>query len=271
MVMADSNLLQQLVTEIKKKPKYARVSEDIIRRIGEQQLQKRSSMKETIKATLSKLHQIGGAFLEHQPDFNEWSNELKDLPSDPHVPETQEFCLKKMKEHASTNERLPYLTDFYQTCLKPISPVQSILDLGCGIHPLAIPWMPLSSDPMYLGMDIFEDMTDFDRRFLQHIHLRGQVLCKDFLGALPRQKFQLALALKIIPLVDQISRPLTRPWLESIPASHILLTFPKFSLGLKNKGMPDHYSERLDQLITGSNWKVESFEFPAELTFLLHR
>jgi 16S rRNA (guanine(1405)-N(7))-methyltransferase len=269
--MTEINRLDQLTAEIQKKPKYAKISIEIIHRIGEQELKKRSSLKEAVKGTLSKLHQIGGAYLEHRPDFSAYLTELAGIPEELNSEAVKIFCQEKMKEHASTFERLPFLKEFYQVCLNSIAPVHSILDLGCGINPLALPWMPLAVDPMYLGMDIFNDMAEFDQRFLQHVHLRGRVLCKDFLNHLPRQQYQLALVLKVIPLIEQISKTAARPWLESIPAENLLVSFPKYSLSGKGKGMRETYAKRFTQLIQGSNWKIMPFEFQTEFAILLSR
>lgn len=269
--MGELELLDQLVLEVQKKPKYADIAPDLMRRIGKQELLKRSSLKESIKFTISKLHQIGGAFLEHHPDYGAWKAELDKLPADIHSVEIKNFCLEKMREHASTNERLSFIEEFYKTCLQSLAPIHSILDLGCGINPMALPWMPLAPDPMYLGIDVFKEMTDFNQRFLQHFHLRGRVICSDFLGILPKQKYQLALALKVLPLIDQIGKTLTRPWMESLPAENILVSFPKHSLGGRGKGMRDNYSERFNQVTIGSGWKINRIEFSTELAFLLHR
>jgi 16S rRNA (guanine(1405)-N(7))-methyltransferase len=269
--MPEINQLDQLTAEVQKKPKYADISIEILQRIGEQELKKRSSLKEGVKGTLRKLHQIGGAYLEHRPDFSAWLAELAGIPETLNSEVIKVFCQEKMKEHASTLERLPFLKEFYLVCLKSIAPVHSILDLGCGVNPLTLPWMPLAVDPMYLGMDIFNDMTEFDQRFLRHVHVRGRVFCKDFLNQLPRQQYQLALVLKVIPLIEQISKTASRPWLESIPAENLLVSFPKYSLSGKGKGMRGNYAERFTQLTQGSSWKIEPFEFPTELAFLLSR
>jgi 16S rRNA (guanine(1405)-N(7))-methyltransferase len=269
--MTENSQLDQLTAEVQKKPKYADISIEIIQRIGDQELKKRSSLKEAVKGTLSKLHQIGGAYLEHRPDFSAWLAELEGISDELKSEAVKDFCQEKMKGHASTLERLPFLKEFYQVCLKSIAPVHSILDLGCGINPLALPWMPLAVDPMYLGLDIINDLTQFDQRFLEHVHMRGRVLCKDFLNQLPRQRYQLALVLKVIPLIEQISKTAARPWLESIPAENLLVSFPKYSLSGKGKGMRENYAERFIQLTQGSNWKIEPFEFTTELAFLLSR
>jgi 16S rRNA (guanine(1405)-N(7))-methyltransferase len=269
--MADKEKIDWLVAAVLKKSKYSTINVDFIQHIGEQEIAKRDSLKEAVKSTCSKLHQVGGAFLENRPIFSEWLTELKTQPEEIHSAEIMRFCQEKMHAHASTSERLPILDDFFNRCLEHLAPIHSLLDLGCGLNPLALPWMPLAKDPIYHGIDIFTDMIHFDQQFLQHIHLRGRTTCSDILGTLPRQHFQLALALKILPLVDQIDKERTHDWLESIPADHLLVSFPIFSLSGKGKGMLENYSSRFMQVIEGRNWKMERFEFSTELAFLLHR
>jgi len=268
--MTDSDKLDSLVAAVKKKAKYSSISADIIRYLGEQEIAKRASLKEAIKSTCSKLHQVSGAYLENHPDFSKWLIELEALPHNLQSLEIKQYCRDKMQAHTSTAERLRIIDEFFQCCLERLAPVHSVLDLGCGINPLALPWIPLVDDPIYQGIDIFEDMTRFDQRFLQHVHLRGRVNCADFLGELPKQRFQVAFALKIIPLVDQLKKEFTHQWLESIPADYLLVSFPIFSLSGKGKRMLENYSIRMMQLIEGGNWKMEQFEFSTELAFLLH-
>jgi hypothetical protein len=42
--------------------------------------------------------------------------------------------------HVSTVERTPYYKDFYSNLFAAISPPKSILDIGCGLHPLSYPF-----------------------------------------------------------------------------------------------------------------------------------
>ncbi len=67
------------MAEVMKKPKYAGISTDIIQRIAALEMQKRKTLKEAIKGTLAKLHQLGGAYLEQKPDFAQWSREIVEL------------------------------------------------------------------------------------------------------------------------------------------------------------------------------------------------
>lgn len=268
--MADLDRLDLLIAAVGKKPKYRTVCLDFIRHIGGQEIAKRTSLKEAIKSTCSKLHQVSGAFLENRPDFLQWLTELHALPEDIYSEIIKQYCQEKMRSHSSTNERLPILNEFFHKCLKSLAPIHSLLDLGCGLNPLALAWMPLAKDPMYLGIDVLADMTGFDQQFLQHTRIRGRVICKDFLGVLPKQHFQVALVLKIIPLIDQIEKENTRQWLENIPADHLLVSYPVYSLSRKGKGMLENYTMRFMKMIEGGNWKMERFEFSTELAFLLH-
>ncbi len=269
--MTEKDKLNLLVDAVLKKSKYSKIDMDFIRHIGEQEIAKRGSFKEAVKSTCSRLHQVGGAFLENRPDFSQWLTELKTLSEDIHSPGIMQFCQEKMRTHASTNERLPIVNEFFNRCLEQITPIHSLLDLGCGLNPLALPWMPLAKDPIYHGIDVFSDMIQFDQQFLQHVRLRGRASCSDILDTLPKQRFQLALALKILPLIDQIEKERTHDWLENIPADHLLVSFPIFSLSGKGKGMLENYSTRFSQMIEGGNWKMERFDFSTELAFLLHR
>jgi 16S rRNA (guanine(1405)-N(7))-methyltransferase len=268
--MTDSDKLHLLVAAVVKKSKYRSICVDFIRRIGEQEIAKRISLKEAIKNTCSKLHQVGGAFFENHPDYSKWLIQLESCPQDIYSLGIKQYCREKMLAHASTKERLSIIDEFFQRCLRSLAPIHSLLDLGCGLNPLALPWMPLAKDPMYQGIDIFADMTGYDQQFLQHIRLRGKVSCADFMDDLPKQRFQVALALKIIPLIDQIEKEHTRHWLENIPADHVLVSFPISSLSGKGKGMIENYTIRFTQMIEGGNWKMERFDFSTELAFLLH-
>lgn len=269
--MLDSNSLKQVTAAVLQKSKYTGICPAFIERIATQELKKRRTIKEAVKSTCSKLHQVGGAFLENRPDLSEWEQELIALPPELNSPQVMQFCLSKMESHTSTRERAPILRDFFAHTLAGFAPIHSILDLGCGLNVLALPWMPLVQDPIYQGLDIFQDLLDFSTKFLQHFRLRGRMQCADILTSLPKQHAQLALALKILPVLEQIEKNTIRDWLESIPAEHLLISYPVASLGGRSKGMPAHYTEQFNQLVQNLSWQIQRFDFQTEIAFLIHR
>ena len=149
------NDIEALVAEIHDSPKYRNVCPAFIRSLGTQELQKRPSFKEAVKATRNKLHQVGGAYFEHPIRYAQWLTELQQAAQNDD-PDTalRQICVRLMAQHASTRERLPILEHFYARTLAEIAPVHSILDIACGLNPLAIPWMPLAAGAAYYAIDI---------------------------------------------------------------------------------------------------------------------
>src|SRR5215211_5261539 len=66
-----------LVEAIYASKKYAAISEDLVRSIGLRELAARRNLKEAIKATKNKLHQVAGAFLDARPPYDDWLAQLK--------------------------------------------------------------------------------------------------------------------------------------------------------------------------------------------------
>ena len=79
MAEADEHRLARLVEAVLESPKYRHVSRDLVRRIGAMELGKGRGLKEGIKATRNKLHQVGGAYFEGRARYDDW---LADEPND---------------------------------------------------------------------------------------------------------------------------------------------------------------------------------------------
>jgi 16S rRNA (guanine(1405)-N(7))-methyltransferase len=263
--------LERLIAAAQAGSKYQSIAPELVRRIGAQELERRRNFKEAVKATRSKLHQIGAAYLEKPIDYAQALKELDLLPEHPSQDELKEFSLRWMVQHASSRERLPILADFFEQTLGPIAPVRSILDLACGLTPLALPWMPLLPDAPYFACDIFTDLVDFDQRFLvKSGHLAQVELC-DLTQTCPQQPVHLALLLKTLPCLEQLEKNTAGRLLDEIQAEHILVSYPARSLGGRAKGMPDHYTQQFEQLAAGRGWEIQTFSFASELAFLITR
>src|SRR5215210_3565135 len=78
MSSTEDDMLTRLVDTVLDSSKYRGVAPDFIRSLGAQELQKRRKLKEAVKATKNKLHQVGGAFLDHKPDFAGWLGLLRE-------------------------------------------------------------------------------------------------------------------------------------------------------------------------------------------------
>src|SRR5688500_2168800 len=63
-------------------------------------------------------------------------------------------CADALRAHASTRERQPHVEAFYAGIWEHTGAPSRVLDLGCGLGPLALPWMGLADDTFYFASDV---------------------------------------------------------------------------------------------------------------------
>jgi len=263
--------IEALIAFVQEKKKYQEIDAGMIREIAEQEAGKGRKVKETQKAILGKLHQVGAAYFEQTPDYTGWIESLSALPKDLQAAETRAFCIDLMAHHHSTHERQYILEDFFQETLAPIQPVASILDLACGLNPLALPWMPIERDVAYFGCDIFTDMTDFLGMFAKHFQIRGEFKTCNVFDLDFQRPAKVAFLLKTLPCLEQVKKGFAPDLLRSIPAEYILVSYPVSSLSGKSKGMQETYTDQFLALIGDLGWPYEAFTFSSEIAFLVEK
>ncbi|MHB8113290.1 MAG: class I SAM-dependent methyltransferase [Bellilinea sp.] len=272
--MTDPAAVQSLVEAVRNAPKYTAMDAGLVQALVEQELGKGRGVKETIKAVRNKLHQVGSAYQEKPIGYAQLSRRLAALPRDLHSPEIKPFCLEAMREHTSTRERLGFLEEFYSQTLASLGPIHSLIDLACGLNPLALPWLPLAPNAQLFACDIYTDMTGFLNAFYAHTGVNGRAFTCDLIHNLPDipvKPVQLALLLKTIPCLEQVDKSIGRRLLSSIQAENMLVSFPVHSLGGRGKGMRTNYDQHFQELVSGLPWQVTRFDFPGELVYTLSR
>jgi 16S rRNA (guanine(1405)-N(7))-methyltransferase len=257
--------LDRLVAAVRQSAKHGRICEALIRRVGADELGKRRSLKDAIKATKNKLHQVGGAYLDERMPYDRWLDQLRGAAQNPD--DLRAVCREVMRHHASTAERLPILNSFYATLLADLPPIRSVLDVACGLNPLAMPWVPLAPGAAYYAYDIYQDMIGFVGAWMALIGVHGHAQARDVMQFNPPEKADVALILKTIPCLEQIDKAAGLRLLESIQADTLIISFPVRSLGGHNKGMAANYEAHLRDLLAGQPWTMERFEFETELSF----
>jgi 16S rRNA (guanine(1405)-N(7))-methyltransferase len=270
MVDTDAQL-ELLVATVRESAKYRWVCEDLVRGMGARELAKRRSLKEAVKATKNALHQVGGAYQPRPIDYPSALAALREAHRSGETAGWHQACAAIMSRHASTQERLPILDRFYATALAGLGPIRSVLDLACGLNPLAIPWMPLAEGAEYYACDIYEDMISFLNEYLVLAQVAGTAQVVDVTRTCPDRRVDLALLLKSLPCLEQIDATIGPRLLDGIRSDHLLVSFPVRSLGGRNKGMTVNYEARFTELVDGRGWTVRRFEFSSELAFCLSR
>ncbi len=267
----ESQQVDRLIEAVLASSKYKSVDVDFIRNIGTQELSRHRNLKEAIKFTKNKLHQVGGAYQTGAPRYSVWLDELKFAKRSANEERFLGVCKWIMQYHSSTRERLPILENFYNTIFDNLPPINSVIDIACGLHPLAIPWMPLKEHVQYFAYDIYEDMIAFLNESLVLMPVQGSAKVSDVIHSCPSQKADVAFILKVIPCLEQVDKSAGLRLFESINADHLVVSFPARSLGGKDKGMATNYESRLYKQVEHKPWLIQRFEFPGELVFLVHK
>ncbi|MCS6840789.1 MAG: 16S rRNA methyltransferase [Roseiflexus sp.] len=288
----DASQIDEVVATVLAAPKYRTIAPSLVRTLAMRELAARRSVKAAIKATKNKLHQVAGAYVEQRIDVADWLRRLQshDASSPSAAPDDalvqaalansrvahlgESFVrasLDLMARHASTRERLPIVQQFYADIFACLPPIRSVLDVGCGLNPLAIPWMPLAPNAVYHASDIDRAIVDFIARYLTLLGIPGSVEVRDQVSDPGGPPVDLALALKMLPVLEQIERGAAARLLDALDASFVLVSYPVHTLGGRRKGMGATYERQLEALVAGREWEVRRFIFPGELAFLIRK
>ncbi len=260
--------LDHLVDAVLTSSKYRAIAPNLVRNLGAQELARRRTLKEAIKATKNKLHQIAAVYHEGAIAYDHWLQQLRAAPDQPAL---QAACAASMAHHASTRERLPILESFYTTLFTGLPPIRSIVDLACGLNPLAIPWMGLAGDVRYTAYDIYSDQADFLNRAFPLLGVRGRAHVVDLLQQATFPAADVALLLKIIPCLEQADKGIGQRLFTQINAPVLIVSFPLRSLGGYEKGMAEQYERRFYELVAGRAWMIDRYVFPNELVYRIRR
>jgi 16S rRNA (guanine(1405)-N(7))-methyltransferase len=266
--LPDSDL-QAVVAAVSASRKYRGVCPDTVRRIAARELANRGSVKEAVKATKRRLHQVYGAF-EGELDPGEAYASLAAAWADGEE-QRRAACRAVLALHSSTRERLPILDRFYPALWDVTGRPRKVLDLGSGLHPLAWPWMGLPPGTEYVPLDIDCERIAFLNRFLALAGLAPLARCQDLLVQPPTDRADAALLLKMSPSLERQEEGATLRLVAELQVPAVVVSFAVASLTGRHKGMEDQYGRQFGAMARGQSWQVTELRFESELAFVVQR
>jgi 16S rRNA (guanine(1405)-N(7))-methyltransferase len=262
--------VERIAAQLSAAPKYRNVSPETLARIAAWASARYRSDKEVLKAAKRKLHQVYAAYLTPKS-----AARLARMTAGP---DFQAACREALSLHASTAERLLILEDLYDRIFALTGAPRTVLDLACGLHPFALPWMGLSgpspslarSIVRYTAMDIDCELMALIGDFFSS-HLPGVVVsgCRDVLVRPPDEPADLAFLLKAIPCLEQQERGASLRLLRTLRVRHAVVSFPVRSLGGRSKGMEEHYAGMAEDLLKGLDRRAEALHYPNEMFYVI--
>lgn len=239
--------------------------EDLIYQEG----RKHNSQKTILKAVKHKLHNIVAPYLG-ELDYLALQAQLSNMNSgDPNRQEIKTFCLQVLAQHASTAERIPFMTEFYRILFEEIGTPTSILDLACGLHPLAFPWMNLSTSTQFHAYDILQPRIDLINDFFQKIGMAALAENRDILVSPPPIHADLAIFFKEAHRFDKRQPGCNRAFWAHLKVDLLAVSLPVQNLSGTHSLLEQHRRlvlENLPQPKFVSELIIEN-----EIVFLIER
>ncbi len=252
----------EIVERVRRSSRYRQVDPALVARLASEELPKARNVDDAVKRVKRRLHQAVGAFRS--------ARALAATPWPVNDPAAlREACLVAMRGHASTRERVPHLDTFYTAIWDVTGVPRSVLDLACGLNPLALPWMGIG-DATYHATDVDAGTLDVARGFLESVGQPHVAEARDLVADVPGETADIALLLKLVTTLDRQDADATTRLLCGLRADHAVVSFAARSLG----GRGNHertYRARLERLVeeAGRVRTVAEASVRGELVFIL--
>lgn len=261
--------ITEVATAVLASAKYRHVAPALVESMAARELAAGARPKDAVKSVKNKLHQVAGAYQIEPLHAQAWLAEVQTcMANDCDV---RPLCRMLMARHASTRERLPLLDEFYSKLFADLPSIHSILDLACGLNPLALPWMALAPGAVYNACDIYADQAELLNRWFASVGQSGAAFLCDLVNSPPAVQADVTLLLKAVPCLQQVDRDIGRRLLDTINTPTLIVSYPAHSLGGRKLGMPEQYAAQFARLVEGRPWQIDTFSFATELVFRIRR
>lgn len=257
-----------VVDRVRRSARYRDVDQAMLERLATEELPRSRTVDDAVKRVKRRLHQSVGAFRGSLPADRlalSWAGDFGD-------PAFRAGCGDVMRGHASTRERLPHLDGFFEAIWqRAAGPPRRLLDLGCGLTPLSLPWMRLDRDASYHAVDVDDRSLAAVRGFLSLVEQPHQVTRTDLVSTVPSASTDVALLLKLVTTLDRQDPDAATRLLRGLDARHAVVSFTTRTLAGRGRGMERSYRARMDRLASESMRVREVVEasVPNELVFVL--
>lgn len=261
--------LETVVTAVTQSRKYGDTHEETVRALATTALRQHKKPKQAIKAVREQLHHIMAPYLG-DPDYPQALTDLSAAFATGDPAQVKATCRAILATHLSTRERLPLLETFYQEIFRVTGAPASILDVACGLNPLAFPWMDLPGSTAFYAYDIHQPRIEFLNAYFRLQGLRPLARLQDVALQFPQETADLALFLKEMPRFSRHYGDLGRPFLEALPVRWLVVSFPSVSTH-GGRTLVGRYREFMSQLIAGHDWPLTEILFEGELVFCIEK
>jgi len=266
MTLSAENIADRVI----RSPKYRCLCRDTVLRAAALAAARSGSAPEAVKRARRKLHQVHGAYLSHW-NAKRAAELMDEIRSAANPNDLKRACMLLMQIHESSAGRIDSLDRLFPMIYESTGVPDSILDLGCGLQPFALPWMGLKTGAEYVACEIDNRLVDLVNDFFDAVGQKGKAACRDVLADLPKRRVDMAFLLQMLPCLEQQEKGSAGRVLRKVNAEWILVSYPLKSLSGRERGMGRHYPKTMEAILDDLSLPCRSFRLGEELFYLLDR
>lgn len=251
----------EVVERVRRSSRYRDVDESMLARLATEELARSRTVDEAVKRVKRRLHQAVGAFR---------GSAVRPVDRSDDADRLREAALVAMRRHASTSERVPHLDRFHAGIWDLTGVPARVLDLGCGLHPLSLPWMGIGN-AAYTALDVDGRALGTVGVFLDGWRQPHRIEARDLVSDPVTEPADVALLLKLVTTLDRQDPSAADRVLAGVRVRHAVVSFAARSLGGRGGGREATYRQRLERLVASSGrvTAVAEASVPGELVFVL--
>ena len=230
-----------------------------------------SNSRKELEANFRKsLHNIIAPYLEEINYPAETTGMAEFHAQSPSSEMLKTWCMDRMRRHASSRERLPYLHTFYQKIFTVIGVPRSILDLACALDPLCLPWMNLPTTTSFFAYDIHQPRLDFLQAFFQFFYPQAQAIHQDILSEIPAQEADCAFFFKEAHRLEKRRPGSNRELFAGLNVKWLVVSLPSRDLA-GHHSLETYHTSMIQKAIEGQPWFLNTDIVGDELLFFIKK
>ena len=244
--------MDRLIAEIKQKHEFRDLPNSFIKNILESYLQKqkisipynKENRKLLVKIIRAKLRKSAGQYIEKTKSKLSSNQEL-------------------LKLHKSTNERLKEY-EYIKSLIEQLKP-QSILDLGCGLNPMAI----AKPNIKYYAYDIKADYLYLVKEYFEKNKIKGEVQHEDITQVNNFPKTDVCLMLKLLDILGKNKKEIAKKLFTKLNSNNLIVSFATRTLSGKPMNRP--YRRWFENLLKDLNLEYKLHRTNNEIFYVIKK
>jgi 16S rRNA (guanine(1405)-N(7))-methyltransferase len=249
--------------------KYRDTLRETIQAVVQEEMSHHRTARQAEKAARKRLHNIMAPYLG-DPDYGRATVALEAAFAAQDESDIQRVCLDILRSHESTGERLPILDRFYAEIFAVIGKPGVILDVACGLNPLAFRWMGLPATTRFYAYDILGPRIDLINAYFRLEGLPQLARLQDVAVQVPQEEGDVVLFLKELPRFERNYGKRGLALLEAVRVKNLVVSFPTISLH-GGRSLLEMYRRYFHDLVAGKGWRITELLFDGELVFCVEK